>query len=502
VNPLLLRSAVEVLAAVRRRELSVRQLTESALEWIAASQPGLAAFLTLEGERALKRARELDIRLDQGQDVGPLAGLPVAIKDNIAQKGIRTTCGSRILEHYISPYDATVVTRLETKGAVILGKTNMDEFAMGSSTENSAFQVTRNPWDPLRVPGGSSGGSAVAVSAGQAFIALGSDTGGSIRQPASFCGVVGMKPTYGRVSRYGLVAFASSLDQIGAFARNIPDLALAMRAISGHDPLDSTSLPEPVPDYAALLAQDPGKLRVGVVRETVEKEGVAPAVRKAFEEALVLLESLGFVLEEITLPHADYGLPTYYLVAPAECSANLARFDGVRYGLRTEGKDLFDQYARTRAAGFGPEVKRRIMMGTYALSAGYREAYYLKAQQVRTLIRQDFDRAFRQVDLIALPTSPTVAFRFGERVEDPLAMYMADLFTIPVSLAGLPALSLPVGWAPSEGGISPLPVGMQLVGPALAEGLVLQAAFRLEEKSGLHDLVPPFVRTEGKALHA
>jgi aspartyl-tRNA(Asn)/glutamyl-tRNA(Gln) amidotransferase subunit A len=499
INPLLMQPAHRVLPLLQAGEISSAELVRAALDWIAEVDPQLGSFLFVAEEAAMARAHSIDRARQRGEEVGPLAGLPVAIKDNMCQRATPTTCGSRILESFRSPYDATVVCKLEDAGAVILGKCNMDEFAMGSSTENSAFQQTRNPWDLERVPGGSSGGSAAAVTAGEAYFSLGSDTGGSIRQPASFCGVPGMKPTYGRVSRYGLVAFASSLDQIGAFARNIPDLALAMRTISGHDPLDSTSLPEAAPDYLQALQLDSprqrasGTLRVGVARDQLALEGLSPSVRRTFEEAIAKLAGLGFLLEEVSLPHASYGLPTYYLLAPAECSANLARFDGIRYGLQEEGRDLFDQYCQTRRKGFGAEVRRRIMVGTYALSAGYREAFYLKAQKVRTLIRQDFADAFKYVDLIALPTTPTVAFRFGEKTENPLSMYMADLFTIPISLAGLPALSLPIGWAPPEEGGSPMPVGMQLVGPAMAETLVLQAAYRYEESSGLHDLIPSCV---------
>jgi len=502
INPLLMQPAHRVLPLLQAGEISSAELVRATLNWIAEIDPHLGSFLFVAEARAMAHAQYIDKARQRGEEVGPLAGLPIAIKDNMCQRDTPTTCGSRILEDFRSPYDATVVRKLEEAGAVILGKCNMDEFAMGSSTENSAFQQTRNPWDLERVPGGSSGGSAAAAAAGEAYFSLGSDTGGSIRQPASFCGVPGMKPTYGRVSRYGLVAFASSLDQIGAFARNIPDLALAMQTISGHDPLDSTSLPEAAPDCLAALQLDSprqrasGMLRVGVASDQLALEGLSPAVRRTFEEAIAKLAGLGFSLEEITLPHASYGLPTYYLIAPAECSANLARFDSIRYGLREEGRDLFDQYCQTRRQGFGAEVRRRIMVGTYALSAGYREAFYLKAQKVRTLIRQDFAKAFQRVDLIALPTTPTVAFRFGERTEDPLSMYMADLFTIPISLAGLPALSLPIGWASPEEGGPPMPVGMQLIGPAMAETLVLQAAYRYEESSGLHDLIPSCVAAD------
>jgi aspartyl-tRNA(Asn)/glutamyl-tRNA(Gln) amidotransferase subunit A len=426
----------------------------------------------------------LDQRRAKGEMLGPLFGLPVAVKDNLATSGLRTTCGSRILENFVPPYSATVIERLEQAGAVLLGKTNCDEFAMGSSTENSAFFPTRNPWDLERVPGGSSGGSATAVASRQVFLSLGTDTGGSVRQPASFCGLCGFKPTYGRVSRYGLIAFASSLDQVGAFARNVRDCALLLEVIAGYDPLDSTSLREPVPPYLRELKNDPGSLRIGFASDWLAM-GLSPEVESAFHRALDTLRGLGFTISPISLPHSHYALPTYYLIAPAEASANLARFDGIRYGLRVPGENLKDLYQATRGQGFGAEVKRRIMLGTYALSAGYRDAFYLKAQQVRTLIRRDFERAFGAVDLIAVPTTPSTAFRLGEKVNDPLAMYMADLFTIPVSLAGIPSLSLPMG---IEGG---LPMGLQLVGPALAESRILQVAWRFQQATGFHDLVPP-----------
>ena len=484
MNPLLRRPAHEILPMLSRGELSCRELMEISLDWVSQTEGRIHSFLTQDGERALAKASALDQRRAKGEMPGPLFGLPVAVKDNLATKGLRTTCGSRILEDFVPPYSATVIERLEQGGAVLLGKTNCDEFAMGSSTENSAFFPTRNPWDLERVPGGSSGGSAAAVASGQAFLSLGTDTGGSVRQPASFCGLCGFKPTYGRVSRYGLIAFASSLDQVGAFARNVRDCALLLETIAGHDPLDSTSLNEPVPPYLRELENNPGSLRIGFASDWLAM-GLAPEVERTFHRALDTLRGLGFAIESISLPHSHYALPTYYLIAPAEASANLARFDGIRYGLRVPGENLKDLYQATRGQGFGAEVKRRIMLGTYALSAGYRDAFYLKAQQVRTLIRRDFEQAVGAVDLIAVPTAPSTAFRLGEKVDDPLAMYMADLFTIPISLAGLPSLSLPMG---VEGG---LPVGLQLVGPALAESHILQAAWRFEQATGLHDLVPP-----------
>jgi len=484
---LIFRPAFEILREIRERKISSSELVRATLGWAHSVEEKLHAFLTLEDEGALRRAEEIDRRLSKGEEMGPLAGLPVAVKDNICTKGVRTTCGSRILENFLPPYNATVVEKLEKAGAVIIGKTNCDEFAMGSSTENSAFLKTANPWDLRRVPGGSSGGSAASVSAYQAYLSLGSDTGGSVRQPASFCGLFGIKPTYGRVSRYGLVAFASSLDQIGAFARNVRDLALITEVISGHDPKDSTSLPEPVPFYSRELEVPPDRLRVGVPWDLLQ-EGLGSEVKEAFYKALKLLESSGFSIEEVSLPHASYGLPTYYLIAPAEASANLARYDGIRFGLRAgDKKDLVSLYKETRGQGFGAEVKRRIMLGTFALSLGYRDAFYVKAQKVRTLIREDFERALRKVDLIALPTAPTLPFQMGEKVQDPLSMYMSDLYTIPISLAGLPAISVPI--ALEKG----LPVGMQIVGPVLSESLIFRVSYLFEQKSGMHDLKPPIL---------
>lgn len=408
----------------------------------------------------------------------------MAVKDIICTQELPTTCGSRILEGWLPPYDATVVTRLRDAGAIVLGKTNLDEFAMGSSTENSAFGPTRNPWDLERVPGGSSGGSAAAVAAGMAPLALGSDTGGSIRQPAGFTGVVGLKPTYGRVSRYGLVAFASSLDQIGPMTRTVADAALLLRVIAGHDPRDSTSADLPVPDYAAALNGRADGLRIGIAREAFGA-GLQPEVREAVMAAAGVLEGLGASLTEVSLPAIDYALPTYYLLATSEASANLARYDGVQYGLRVRTDDIFSMYTRTRRQGFGSEVKRRIMLGTYALSAGYYEGFFLKAQRVRTLVRKEFLDAFARVDLVLMPVSPTVAFRLGEKVDDPLQMYLADVYTIPVNLAGLPGISVPCGLA---GG---LPIGLQLIGRPFDEATVLRAAHAYEQATPWHTQRPP-----------
>jgi len=482
--------------AIRKGELRARELVESCLSRIAGLDGLLGCFLSLDGERALERAARIDEELARvrqrgvgaagpggmgagtheaaAEADGVLAGVPYACKDNICTRGLRTTCASRILEEYVPPYDATVVHRLGRAGAILVGKTNMDEFAMGSSGENSAFFPTRNPRDTTRVPGGSSSGSAAAVAAGLVPFALGSDTGGSVRQPASFCGVVGMKPTYGRVSRYGLVAFASSLDQIGPLTLTVEDCALVMEVIAGHDPRDATSAQVPVPNYREALGRDVGGLRLGVPREYMG-EGIEPGVREAVNAALRVFSDLGCVVEECSLPHTEYALAVYYLVAPAEASSNLARYDGVRYGLRVDAGDITAMYSRTRRQGFGPEVRRRIMLGTYALSAGYYDAYYLKAQRVRTLVKRDFEQAFSRYDLLLAPTSPTVAFRLGERTEDPLSMYMADVCTIPVNLAGIPAISIPCG--ESEG----LPVGLQIMGPPFAEVTILQAAHAFEQ---------------------
>jgi aspartyl-tRNA(Asn)/glutamyl-tRNA(Gln) amidotransferase subunit A len=459
---------------LRRRECSALELTEQALERIDAVDGAIGAYLTRCDERAIAGARAADALLAAG-DAGPLTGIPMALKDVLITEGVRTTAGSRMLEQFVPPYQGAVAARLAAAGAVLLGKVNCDEFAMGSSTENSAFGPVHNPWDLARVPGGSSGGSAAAVAAGEAVFTLGSDTGGSIRQPAAFCGVVGLKPTYGRVSRYGLIAFASSLDQIGPFTRTCADAALVLQAIAGYDPDDATSANVPVPDYAAALTgQDLTGLRLGVPKELFVA-GMQPELERSIRQAIATLAGLGAELREVSLPHSPYALPAYYIIAPAEASANLARFDGVKYGYRAaEGDAMWDVYALTRGQGFGPEVKRRIMLGTYALSAGYYDAYYRQAQKVRTLIRQDFDAAFAEVDALVAPTTPTTAFRLGEKSDDPVAMYFSDVCTIPVNLAGLPGLVVPCGL------VENLPVGLQLIGPAWGEPLLLRLGHALE----------------------
>ncbi|HEY77000.1 MAG TPA: Asp-tRNA(Asn)/Glu-tRNA(Gln) amidotransferase subunit GatA [Thermoflexia bacterium] len=458
-------------------EVSAEELTEAVLARILEVDNDVQAYITLMPEEALEQARAIDAGGGSG---APLRGIPLAVKDVLCTAGVPTTCGSRILENFIPPYDATVVARLRAAGAIIIGKTNTDEFAMGSSTENSAFFPTHNPWDLSRVPGGSSGGSAAAVAAGECLGALGTDTGGSVRQPAALCGVVGLKPTYGRVSRYGLVAFASSLDQVGVLTKDVTDAAIVLGVIAGHDPMDSTSVDAPVPDYTAALTGDIRGMRVGVPKEYFI-EGMQPEVEEAVRAAVDQLADLGAEVVEVSLPHTDYALPVYYLIAPAEASANLARYDGVRYGLRVQGTDLEETYKATRGRGFGPEVKRRIMLGTYALSAGYYDAYYLKAQKVRTLIKQDFDRAFEQVDVIVAPTTPTTAFRLGEKVDDPLQMYLSDVFTLSMNLAGICGLSLPCGFD-RQG----LPIGMQVIGPAFGEETVLRVAYAYEQATEWH----------------
>lgn len=467
-----------------KKQRSAVEITQEALKRIEALEPKLHSFLCVTAERALEQAGAVDAKIAAGEEIGLLAGIPVGIKDNLCTKGVPTTCASRILENFVPPYESTATQKLADVGAVMVGKTNLDEFAMGSSTENSAYQVTANPWDLSRVPGGSSGGSAAAVSSQECVVALGSDTGGSIRQPASFCGVVGMKPTYGLVSRYGLVAYASSLDQIGPFANTVEDAAILLSAIAGYDPKDSTSLKVAIPDYAASLKPDfkpRGQLRIGVIKETFG-EGLDSVVEQAVTKAVELLQSLGAEIHIISCPRFRYGLPTYYIIAPSEASANLARYDGVKYGYRAPDADnLLSMYTRTRATGFGTEVKRRIMIGTYALSAGYYDAYYLKAQKVRTLIKQDFEKAFGVVDILVCPTSPTTAFKAGEKTTDPLSMYLTDLMTIPVNLAGLPSLSLPCGFD-DQG----LPIGLQLIGNVLREDQLFQVAYAYEQSTSWH----------------
>jgi len=457
-------------------EVSARELTDHHLQRISAVDPSVHAFLEVTQDRARADADRIDSARAAGETLPPLAGIPLAIKDNLCTKGIRTTCSSRMLETFVPPYESTVTDRLWQAGAVMLGKTNLDEFAMGSSTETSAFGASRNPWNLEKVPGGSSGGSAAAVAAGECIASLGSDTGGSIRQPAAFCGVVGLKPTYGRVSRWGLIAFASSLDQVGPFTHTVADAAELLQVIAGEDPRDATCLKAPVPDYAAALQQPITGLRVGIVRECFEAEGLDPQVKASVMAAAEQLQALGCELVDVSCPRFNDGIATYYVIAPSEASANLARYDGVKYGYRTgDAQGLAEMTARSRAEGFGDEVQRRILIGTYALSAGYVDAYYKKAQQVRTLIRRDFDRAFTAVDVLLTPTSPTTAFGFGAHSEDPLAMYLADLLTIPANMAGLPAISLPCGFD-SQG----LPIGLQLITNVLEEPRLLQVAHHYE----------------------
>jgi aspartyl-tRNA(Asn)/glutamyl-tRNA(Gln) amidotransferase subunit A len=462
-------------------EVSARELTDHHLARIAAIDPSLHAFLDVTADRARADADRIDAARQAGEPLPPLAGVPLAIKDNLCTRGVRTTCASRMLEHFVPPYEATVTERLWQSGAVMLGKTNLDEFAMGGSTETSAFGPTGNPWNLEHVPGGSSGGSAAALASGECMAAVGSDTGGSIRQPASFCGVVGLKPTYGRISRYGLVAFASSLDQVGPFTTTVADAAALLQVMAGPDPRDSTCLRAPVPDYSATLADPIDGLRVGLVRECFDQEGLDPEVKASVLAAAEQLQALGAELVDVSCPRFNDGIATYYVIAPSEASANLARYDGVKYGYRADDVDsLASMTARSRAEGFGPEVQRRILIGTYALSAGYVDAYYKKAQQVRTLIRQDFDAAYRQVDVLLTPTAPTTAFRRGAHADDPLAMYLADLLTIPANLAGLPAISVPCGF--DEAG---LPIGVQLIGNVLEEPRLLQVAHQYEQAAAV-----------------
>jgi len=473
--------------ALRKKEVSARELVSAFYRRIHAVEETLHAYHTLTEEMAMTQADWADAAIARGE-AGPLTGIPIAIKDNLCVAGTRTTCASKMLADFVAPYDATVIERLRSAGAVFLGKTNMDEFAMGSSTENSAFEKTRNPWDLSRIPGGSSGGSAAAVSARTAAAALGSDTGGSIRQPAACCGVVGLKPTYGRVSRYGLIAFASSLDQIGPITRTVRDAAILMNAIAGPDPRDATSAPVPMPDLTASLTETLQGVRLGIPQEYFVG-GMDPDVDAAVEAAIRQMEKLGAEVVKISLPHTDYAIATYYVVATAEASSNLARYDGVRYGYRTAApSNLAEMYMNSRREGFGPEVKRRIMLGTYVLSSGYYDAYYKKAQQVRTLLKQDFDEAFKTVDAILTPTSPTPAFRIGEKTADPLSMYLSDIFTISVNLAGVPALSLPCGFSTAG-----LPIGLQIMGRPFDEAAVLRIAHAYEQSSDFHRRSPPLL---------
>ncbi|MEQ8236438.1 MAG: Asp-tRNA(Asn)/Glu-tRNA(Gln) amidotransferase subunit GatA [Syntrophomonadaceae bacterium] len=470
----------ELQAKLNRREISALEIVDSIFKRIADVEDKVKSFLTLTEESARDKARQLDLK---GEYQG-LAGIPMGLKDIFCTRGVKTTCGSKILEDFVPAYDSTASRRLEEEQAILIGKLNMDEFAMGSSTENSAFFVTRNPWDLDRVPGGSSGGSAAAVAAGEVPFSLGTDTGGSIRQPASFCGVVGMKPTYGRVSRWGVIAFASSLDQVGVFSKDVRDNAIVMQVIAGHDPLDSTSAPIPVPDYASFLDGDVKGLRIAYPKEYFQ-QGVDAAIAGAVQKALAKYEELGAIIEEVSLPHSQFALPAYYLVAPAEASANLARYDGVRFGYRDfEADNVVDMFSRSRAQGFGDEVKRRIMLGTYALSSGYYDAYYLKALKVRRLIADDFSRVFQDHDVIVSPTAPTVAFKIGEQCGDPLTLYMNDILTVPINMAGLPGISIPCGF--DQG----LPIGMQLIGKAFDEATLYKAAYAFEQNTDYHTCKP------------
>ncbi len=466
---------------LKKGETTSEAVTESVLGRITALDGKVRAYLTVTADVARAQALDADRRIKAGDTSSPLLGIPIAVKDNMCTAGVKTTCASKILGNFVPPYDATVVGKLQQAGYVLCGKPNMDEFAMGSSTENSGFFITRNPWDLERIPGGSSGGSAAATAADECIGSLGSDTGGSIRQPAACCGVVGLKPTYGRVSRYGLVAFASSLDQIGPITKDVTDSALLMNVISGHDAKDSTSANIPAPDFTKALRKDVKGLKIGLPKEYFI-EGMDPEVEKAVRDAVKTLEGLGATVKQVSLPHTGHAVATYYILATSEASSNLARYDGVKYGFRAGGaRDLLDMYMKSRSQGFGPEVKRRIMLGTYALSAGYYDAYYKKGQQVRTLIKRDFDEAFRSVDVIATPTAPTAAFKIGEKSADPLQMYLSDIFTISVNLAGIPGISLPCGFTSGN-----LPIGLQLLGKHFDEEAILHAAFAFEQATEWH----------------
>jgi aspartyl-tRNA(Asn)/glutamyl-tRNA(Gln) amidotransferase subunit A len=467
--------------AMAARKVSSVELTRQAIARIERLDPTIQAFNSVWADRALEQAR----LADEGKRPGPLSGLPIAVKDNLCTSYGLTTCSSKMLANFRAPYDATVIQKLETAGAVIIGKTNLDEFAMGSSTENSATRVTRNPWDPSRVPGGSSGGSAAALAAGMCCGSIGSDTGGSIRQPAALCGLVGLKPTYGRVSRYGLVAFASSLDQIGPFAHTVADAAMLLNAISGHDPRDSTSVPQDVPDYSADLDRPMEGIRIGIVREYDLAEGIDPQVRSTVDDAVNVYRSLGAQVVHVSLPHTEYGIAAYYIIAPCEASSNLARYDGVHFGHRTKDpvNDIIELFSKSRAEGFGEEVQRRIMIGTYALSSGYYDAYYNRALKVRALIKRDFDEAFKSCDVIACPTSPTAAFKVGDKTGDPLQMYLVDVFTVTCNIAALPGISIPCGFTPGD---KPLPIGLQLLAPAFSEERLLRIARVFERETDWH----------------
>ncbi|MEL6777429.1 MAG: Asp-tRNA(Asn)/Glu-tRNA(Gln) amidotransferase subunit GatA [Cyanobacteria bacterium J06597_16] len=472
------------------KERTAVEIARVQLDQAEAAESKLKSFVSLTEEKALAQAKAIDDKIAAGESIGLLAGVPIALKDNLCTKGIRTTCSSKILENFVPPYESTVTSRLDAAGAVFVGKTNLDEFAMGGSTENSAFHTTNNPWDLTRVPGGSSGGSAAAVAGGQAPVSLGSDTGGSIRQPASFCGIVGMKPTYGLVSRFGLVAFASSLDQIGPFSRTVEDSAILLGAIAGHDPKDATSLNVKIPDYTQYLKKDTDKplagRKIGIVKETFG-EGLDSKVGDTVNAAIEQLKALGAEIKTISCPKFNYGISAYYIIAPCEASANLARYDGVRYGLRAEEPNLLSMYNKTRSEGFGNEVKRRIMIGTYALSAGYYDAFYLKAQKVRTLIKQDFEKAFEEVDVLVSPTAPTTAFKTGANSDDPLSMYLLDLMTIPANMAGLPGMSVPCGF--DDDG---MPIGLQLISNVLREDLLFEVGYAYEQSTDWHTKQPKF----------
>lgn len=486
-------TAHEIINLIRKKKITAYEVMQDIFNQIDRVDNLIRAFLVLNKEEALKQAKEIDIKVKNGEKLPPLAGVAVAIKDIIATQGTETTCGSKILKGFVPPYNATVINKLKDAGAIIIGKTNMDEFAMGSSTENSAFGPTHNPWDLERVPGGSSGGSSAAVAADETFVALGTDTGGSVRQPASLCGMVGLKPTYGRVSRYGLIAYASSLDQIGPITKDVTDCALLMKVISGHDNMDSTSVNLEVPDYLKSCQAGIKDLKIGVPKEYFI-EGIDPEVKDALDKALKIFEKLGAKIEEASLPHTEYSLPTYYLIATAEASSNLARYDGVQYGYRTEDyKDLSSMYQKTRSEGFGSEVKRRIMLGTYALSTGYYDAYYLKAQKVRTLIKEDFDKVFSKYDILVTPTSPTPAFKLNEKVSDSLTMYLSDIYTVPINLAGIPAISLNCGYSKSD-----LPIGLQIIGKHFSEETILRAAFNFEQNNDVEKKKPSIKPTKHK----
>jgi aspartyl-tRNA(Asn)/glutamyl-tRNA(Gln) amidotransferase subunit A len=469
---------------LRKREFSAQELTEAVFRRISETEEKSHSYITLCRDTALQEAKHADQLFKTETNPHSLLGIPIAVKDNFLTRGIRTTCASKILANFIPPYDSTTVKRLRTSGAVIIGKTNLDEFAMGSSVENSAFFPTRNPWDTNRVPGGSSGGSAAALAADQCIVALGTDTGGSIRQPAAFCGIVGLKPTYGRVSRYGIIAFASSMDQVGPMTKDVRDCALILETIASYDPADATSANRPVPSYSASLTGDIKGLKLGIPKEYFVS-GIHPEVEQAVRNGVRQLEKNGAIIKEISLPHTDCAVAVYYIVATAEASSNLARYDGMRYGHRARARDLTETYMSSRAQGFGPEVKRRIMLGTYALSAGYYDAYYLKAQRVRTLLKKDFDEIFKSCDAIITPTAPTTAFKIGEKIQDPLQMYLSDIYTISVNLAGLPALSLPCGFDTKE-----LPIGMQIIGNHFDESIILNIAYAYEQSTEWHKRKP------------